>query len=114
MSVIYPAILGCMTVALWWFTVWYAHRFLRAFCNRFLLVAHQEIPYAFDRFAHLEKAIYSFRRTAAEVTSVDPTSPRQRKRFTGLSVALLVFPLLWFLPLFIFAVIMSHKSIVQH
>jgi hypothetical protein len=109
MSAIYPAILCGMTVALWWFTVWYAHRLLHAFCDRFPLIAQQEIPYAHDRFAHPEKAIFFFRRRAAEVTSTDPTLSRQRKRFIGLSVASVIFPLLWFVPLFIFAIIMSHK-----
>ena len=110
MSATYPFILFCTTIALWWFTVWYAHRLLHAFCDRFPLVAQREIPYAFDRwFAHPEKAIFFFRRRAAEVTSADPALSRQRKRFIGLSVASVVFPLLWFVPLFIFAVIMSHK-----
>jgi hypothetical protein len=110
MSAIYPFILLFATWTLWGITVWYSHRLLHAFCDRFPSVAQREIPYAFDRgFAHPEKAIFFFRRRAAEVTGADPTLSRQRRRFIGLAVASVVFPVLWFAPLFIFAVIMSHK-----
>jgi hypothetical protein len=99
-----------MTVALWWFTAWYSARLFHAFCVRFPSVAQREIPYALDRgVTHPEKAIFFFRRRAAEVTSADSILSRQRKRFIALSVASLVFPVLWFAPLCIYAGIMSHK-----
>ena len=110
MSATYPLILFCTTVALQLFTVWYGHRLLHAFCDRFPTVAQREIPYAFDRwFAHPEKGIFFFRRRAAEVVRADPTLSRLRRRFIVLSVLSVAFPVSGFLALFIFAVIMAQK-----
>jgi len=110
MSGIYPFTLFCATGALWFVTWLYAHRLLYRFCARFPEVAQKEIPYAFNRWlAHPEKAIFFFRHRAAEVIRADPALSRERKRFIALSLLSLVFPLLWFLPLFIYAVVMSHR-----
>jgi hypothetical protein len=107
---VYPFTLFCATGALWFVTWLYAHRLLHRFCARFPEVAQREIPYAFDRScAHPEKAIFFFRRRAAEVIRADPALWRERRRFIALSLLSVVFPLLWFLPLFVFAVIMSQK-----
>jgi hypothetical protein len=95
---------------LWGITVWYSHRLGHAFCDGFPAVAAREIPFAFDRwFAHPEKAIFFFRRRAAEIIRTDPGLWCMRKRFIALSVASLVFPLCWFIPLFIYAVVMAKR-----
>ena len=110
MSGVYPFILFCATGVLWFVTWLYGHRLLHGFCARFPEDAQREIPYAFDRwFAHPEKAIFFFRRRAAEVIRAGPALWRERKRFIALSLLSVAFPLVWFLPLFVFAVVMSQK-----
>jgi hypothetical protein len=98
MSGIYPLTWFCTTGAIWFVTWLYAHRLLHRFCARFPAVAQREIPYAFDRgFAHPEKAIFFFRRRAAEVVRDDPALWRQRQRFIFLSFLSVLIPVLGFL-----------------
>ena len=95
MSSIYLFTLFCTTAALWFITWLYAHRLLHSFCARFPVVAQREIPYAFDRwFAHPEKAIFFFRRRAAEILRNDPSLWRQRRTFIFLSVLSVLIPVL--------------------
>jgi hypothetical protein len=103
-----PFIMFCATGALWFATWLYAHRLLYAFYRRFPTEAAREIPYAFDRyFAHPKKALFFFRRSTAEIVRIDAALSRQRKRFIVLSVCSVIFPVAWFLPMFVYAVIMS-------
>ena len=105
-----PFIMCCATGALWFATWLYAHRLLYAFCRRFPSEAAREIPYAFDRWvAHPEKALFFFRRSSADVVRADPALFKQRRRFIILSVSSVIFPVAWFLPMFIYAIIMSQR-----
>ncbi len=109
-SGIIPLVMLCATGILWFATVLYAHHLLHAFCSRFPAQASREIPYAFDRwFAHPEKGIFFYRRRAADIVQVDPTLRKKRTHFILLSILSVSFPLAWFLPLFIYAVVMSQK-----
>jgi hypothetical protein len=86
MNGFYPFALFCTTGAVYLLTWVYAHRLLHRFCARFPDVAQQEIPYAFERWAHPEKAMFFFRRRAAEVVAQDPSIRRLRQRFIFLSI----------------------------
>lgn len=110
MSDIYSFTWFCVTGALWCVTVLYGHRLLHNFCARFPAVAQQEIPYAFDRWiAHPEKAIFFFRRSAAEVIRDDPSLWRQRRRFMFLVVLSLLIPVLGFLTIGVIAFMETHR-----
>lgn len=110
MNGIYPFVLFSTTAVVWGVTVWYAHRLLHAFCDRFPLVAQREIPYAFDRwFAHPEKGIFFFRRRAAEVLRGDPLLWRQRQRFILLSALSVLIPVLGFVSIGVVAIMESHR-----
>lgn len=110
MSAAIPLILFSATIAIWWTTIWHGHRLFHGFCDRFPAIAQREIPYAPDRWvAHPEKAIFFFRRRAADILSADPTLRRLRNRFVVFSVISLVFPLLWFIPMFIFVMWASNN-----
>jgi hypothetical protein len=110
MSGVYPVILSCITAAVWFVTSWHAHRLLHAFCDRFPSVAQREIPYAFDRWsAHPEKAIFFFRRRAAEVLRGDPSLWRQRQRLILFTVLSLLIPVLGFLSLGVVALVESYR-----
>lgn len=107
---IYPFILFCTTGALWFVTSLYAHRLLHRFCARFPTVAQREIPYAFDQWiVHPEKAIFFFRRRAAEVVHDDPSLWRQRRRFILLSVLSVLVPILGFLTIVAVAFMQTQK-----
>jgi hypothetical protein len=109
-SGVLPFTLFCTTTALWMITVWYSHRLGHRFCERFPLVAQREIPYAFDRgLAHPEKAMFFFRRKAGEAMRDDPALCRQRKVFITLSILSLAVPVAGFLPMFVYAAIMSQR-----
>jgi hypothetical protein len=107
---IYPFTLFCATAAIWFATWLYAHRLFHRFCARFPAVAQQEIPYAFDRwFAHPEKAIFFFRRRAAEVVRDDPLLSLQRRRFILLSLFSVLIPVLGFLAIGVVAFIETDR-----
>lgn len=109
-SGIIPFTVFCATGVLWFATWLYAHRLLHSFCRRFPSEAQREIPYAFDRWvAHPEKALFFFRRSAAEIVRADLALWRQRRRFVILSVCSVIFPVACFLPMFVYAIAMSRK-----
>src|SRR5689334_17346776 len=110
MNGIYPFTLFCITGALWFVTWLCAHHLLHGFCTRFPAVAQREIPYAFDRwFPHPEKAIFFFRRRAAEVVRDDPSLWRQRQRLILLSVLSVLIPALGFLTIGVIALMETQR-----
>jgi hypothetical protein len=54
------------------------------FRDRYPQIAQREIPFAFDRCRHPEKAIFFFRKRAVEILRADPILWRERQRFVGL------------------------------
>jgi hypothetical protein len=108
-SAIYPLALFFVTGLVWFLTAWQNSRLLCAFRERYPQIAQREIPYVFDRWRHPEKAIFFFRRRAVELLREDAGLWRERQRFMTLSALSVLVPLLGFLPLFIYAVIMSQR-----
>ena len=109
MSAIYSLILFFATGVVWFLMALQNSRLLCAFRERYPQIAQQEIPYVFDTWRHPEKTLFFFRRRAAELLRADTTLWRERRRFIILSVLSVLVPVLGFLPLFIYAVIMSKR-----
>lgn len=107
MSAIYPLILFFTTGFVWVLMAWQNSRLVHLFWQRLPHVAQREFPGTLDR--HPEKTFFFFRRRAAEVLRGDEVLWRERRRFIILSVLSVLIPVLGFLPLFIYAVIMSQR-----
>ncbi len=106
---IYPIILFLATGILWFFTALQGRRLLRSFRERYPQIAQREIPYAFDKQRHPEKALFFYRRKAGEILREDTALSRSRRRFIQLSLFSVLVPALGFLSLAIFTVIMSRQ-----
>ena len=104
-TLIYPLTLFIGTAWLWAFTALYGSRVFRAFRRRYPEIAAREIPFAFDRFRHPEKALFFFRQRAVELLRGDSVLWPMRQRFVLLSVLSVCLPPLGFVPGFLFAVL---------
>jgi hypothetical protein len=86
-----------------------AHLLLHRFVARFPDIADREIPYASDRgIAHPEKALFFYRKKAAQILSAEPALARQRRRLIILTILAILVPALGMLGLILTAVIMSY------
>src|SRR5271169_5106529 len=109
-TLIYPLTLFIGTNVLWAFTALYGYRMFRAFRTRYPEIAAREIPFAFDRFRHPEKALFFFRHRAVELLRGDSMLWPMRQRFVLLSVLSISLPPLAFLPGFVFAIMRVSKQ----
>jgi hypothetical protein len=109
MSGLYPLSLFFATGFIWFLMAWQNWRLLCAFRERYPQIAQREIPYVFDSRQHPEKIFFFFRRRAADLLRGDAALWRERRRFLILSVLSVLVPVLGFLPLFIYAFVMSQK-----
>ena len=85
------------------YTVFYSSRIFRVFLKAYPDVAAREIPFAFDAWAHPEKALFFFRRKAVELLRGDPILWPMRQRLVLLVVVSFSLPTLGALPLLLFA-----------
>src|SRR5689334_10628206 len=104
-----PLILGGLTAVLWASAAIQNVILFRRFRAKYPEIAAQEIPEAFSLAAHPEKAIFFFRQRCKQLLSTDPPLLRKRRLFVAMCIASMVFPLVWFVPLFLFAALRSHN-----
>ena len=98
------------TGAIWLAWVIDGHLLLHRFVARFPEIADREIPHASDRgMAHPEKALFFYRKKAAEILSADPALARHRRRFIRLTMLAVLFPVLAFSALCLTAAMMNRS-----
>ena len=107
MSVIYPLILLFATAVVWVLMAQQNSHLVHLFWQRLPQIAQRELPGTLGR--HPENTFFFFRRRAVELLRSDDVLWQQRQRFLFLFALSVLVPVLGFLPLFIYAVIMSHQ-----
>jgi|SRR5690349_10946708 len=103
----YPAFLMVATAAVWVFTARQSHILIQTFWERLPRVAERELDNVIGRSAR--NAVFPFRRRAAEVFRGDNVLWRLRRRFLFWSALSVLVPILGFLGIGIFALIVSQR-----
>jgi hypothetical protein len=98
-----PFALFLLVNVVWALTVYQSHRLGKLFIAKYPEVASREIPYAFSHVAHPEKAIFFWRRRAAQLLRSDRELWKERQRFLYLSAASLLVPSIGFGGFFVYA-----------
>src|SRR4051794_6117529 len=87
-----PLLWFVLTGAIWAAAVLQNQRLLRLIEQKLPDVAAREIPFAFSRSRHPEKAFFFLRKRSKALLRADPEVWRERCRFLWLLLASLVFP----------------------
>ncbi len=103
----YPVILMLATGFVWIVAARKGSRLIEAFWQRLPHVVQQELDSVVGR--SIKNTLFPFRHRAAEVLRGDELLWKLRQRFLFWAMLSLIVPVLGFLPLFVFAVIMSHR-----
>ena len=103
----YPVVFMFATGFVWFVTVRKGNRLIETIWQRLPHVAQQELDSVVGR--SIKNGLFPFRHRALEVLRGDAILWRLRQRFLFWALLSVLVPVIGFLPLFVFAAIMSHK-----